>query len=190
MRKSDLNGAMKLNRRSAVLGIGTVLAGAEGTLGRDGRQVHTMVLTGSDSWFRLNVAGYQFPGISNDEWDSNWLIIDGAVRLDGREWRFKEPCLTTFEALRLASWLEGCAQGKTAELECSFTEPNLQFDLIEAHTLRISFALEAKPPWVSPDDYSTRYGFNCPVGAEVLKAASDLRSQLARFPVRGGSAPA
>jgi hypothetical protein len=147
-----------------------------------------MVLTGEDSWFGLVITGYQFPEISNDEWDSNWLIIDGSVSLSGREWHFRDPCLTTFEAMRLADWLEACAQGKAPKPYCGFTEPNLQFDLVDAHTVRVSFALESAPPWARQGDDWTKHGFNVPVGPALVKAASELRYQLERFPVRGGRA--
>jgi hypothetical protein len=148
-----------------------------------------MLLTGDESWFRLVIAGYQFPEITNDEWDSNWLIVDGSVSLTGREWRFRDPCLTNFEATRLADWMEACARGNPAKPYCGFVEPNLQFDLIDAQTMRVSFALESAPPWAKKGDDWTKHGFNFPVGPALVKAASDLRHQLERFPVRGPRTP-
>jgi hypothetical protein len=145
-----------------------------------------MVLTGGDSWFRLIIAGYQFPDNNNDEWDSDWLFIDGSVRLNGKEWSFRDPCLTTFEAADLADWLIACAEGKASEPYCAFTEPNLHFDLVDAQTMRISFALESAPPWAKQGDDWTKRGFNLSVGAALVKAAADLRDQLQNFPLRGG----
>ena len=148
--------------------------------------MHPMVLMSGDSWFRMIVARYQFPNNNNDEWDSNWLIIDGSVRLNGKEWQFRDPCLTTFEAEDLADWLEACAQGKAVKPYCAFTEPNLQFDLVDAQDIRVSFALESAPPWAKQGDDWTKHGFNLPVGPDLVKAASDLRHQLQSFPLRGG----
>ncbi|WP_156400382.1 hypothetical protein [Caulobacter sp. Root655] len=131
------------------------------------------------------IVDYQFPKIIDDEWDSNWLIVDGAVRLAGREWRFRDPCLTAFEARRLADWLDACVRGKAEKPYCGFTEPNLQFDLIDPQTLRVSFALESAPPWAKKGDDWTEHGFNLPVGPALAEAASNLRHQLRAFPVRG-----
>jgi hypothetical protein len=73
----------------------------------DGRfELEPMVLAGDNSGCRLTILGYQFPDDTTDEYDSNWLVIGGEVWLDGREWQFRDPCLTTFEAKRLADWLE------------------------------------------------------------------------------------
>jgi hypothetical protein len=145
-----------------------------------------MKLTGNDSSFRMEVVRYQFPENAQDEWDSNWLIIAGAVRLDGREWQFRDPCLTTFEALQLADWLDACADHRAEKPYCGFTEPNLQFDLVDPETMRVSFALESAPPWAKQGDDWTMHGFNFPVGPALHEAASDLRSQLQKFPLRAG----
>ena len=177
---------MALNRRTAAIAMGLVLVGAIRAQGSEVDRVPPMVLEAGDSWFRLIVAGYQFPNNNDDEWDSNWLIIDGSVRLDGKEWRFRDPCITTFEAIELVDWLEACARGNPAEPYCALTEPNLQFDLVDARTIRVSFALESAPPWAKQEDDWTKHGFNLPVGPNLVKAAKELRSQLDRFPVRGG----
>jgi hypothetical protein len=175
---------MNLNRRAATLGIGLAVVGAMEARGAEEDHVPQMVLTGGDSW--LIIVRYQFPENTTDEWDSNWLIIDGSVRLNGKDWRFRDPCLTTFEAEDLAGWLEACALGKAAHPYCAFTEPNLQFDLVDPKTMRVSFALETAPPWAKQGDDWTKHGFDLDVGPALLKAASELRHQLQNFPVRGG----
>lgn len=180
---------MKIDRRSVALGIGAALVVPMDARGDEKGRVHPMVLTGENSWFRLKIAGYQFPDNVNDEWDSNWLIIDGSVRLTGREWRFRDPCLTTFEAVSLADWFEACAHGKPREPYCSFTEPNLQFDLVDDRTVRVSFALESAPPWAKQGDDWNKHGFNLAVGPALVAAASELRHQLESYPVRGGRVP-
>lgn len=144
-----------------------------------------VTLTGDDSSVRLTIVGYQFPEIIGDEWDSNWLIVDGSARLEGREWRFRDPCLTAFEAIELANWLEACARGTAGKSYCGFTEPNLEFELVDPQTLRVSFALEAAPPWSKIGDELVQHGFNVPVGPALSEAAADLHRQLQSFPVRG-----
>jgi len=61
----------------------------------------------------LSPLRYQFGSSSTPrDWDANWLIIAAAVRLsDGRSWSFADPCLTTWEARELASWLRGVLAG-------------------------------------------------------------------------------
>ena len=145
----------------------------------------SMVLAGDNSWFQLTIDRYQFPHNTNDEWDSNWLVVEGQVRLDGREWMFIDPCLTTFEVQQLADWLEAAAAGTADKPFCGFVEPNLQFDLVEARVLRVSFALESAPPWAEQGDDWRKHGFNVPIGPSLGDAAQALRRQLKNFPVRG-----
>ncbi|WP_420878293.1 WapI family immunity protein [Sphingobium yanoikuyae] len=49
------------------------------------------IFEGPTGELRLEVEGYQFPDVPNDEWDSNWLVITGDAVLDGRSWRFRDP---------------------------------------------------------------------------------------------------
>jgi len=40
------------------------------------------------------------------DWDANFLVIRGEVQTgDGRGWTFMDPCLTTWEAQKLSTWL-------------------------------------------------------------------------------------
>jgi hypothetical protein len=143
-----------------------------------------MRLNGGDSWFELAILGYQFPKIKNDAWDSNWLIIEGHVSLSGRDWHFRDSCLTTFEVLQLAQWLDAVATGSAAAASCGFTEPNLQFERQSASTIRVSFALESAPPWAHPDDDWEKHGFEIPISPMLAIAAEQLRKQLVPFPER------
>lgn len=147
--------------------------------------LHEMTFKGDNSSFRLLILRYQFPNIHDDEWDSNWLVVQGRVCLDSKEWVFRDPCLTTFEAARLADWLGAIARGEKENDLCCFIEPNLQFDRQANNTVRISFALEAAPPWAAKDDFDTTYDFEVPIGPELTMAARSLRQQLSRFPRRG-----
>lgn len=140
---------------------------------------------GRDAWFLLTISGYQFPNVSDDEWDSNWLVIEGHVNLRGREWRFRDPCMTTFEARSLADWLEALSQGAQALPYCALTEPNLEFDRVSEKAIRVCFGLESAPPWAKRGENWTKHSFAVPIGPALADTAAQLRRQLAGFPERG-----
>lgn len=52
-----------------------------------------MILQSRDfSAFELRVAGYQFPDIESDEFDANWLVVEGLVApADERAWKCRDP---------------------------------------------------------------------------------------------------
>jgi hypothetical protein len=50
------------------------------------------------SEFELQIAGYQFPEIQDDEWDSNWLMIRVMFYSETHKWEAVDPCLDTYEA--------------------------------------------------------------------------------------------
>lgn len=151
----------------------------------------------------LTVTGYQFPDISGSgpqDWDANWLNVAGTVRLpDGRRHAFVEPCLTTWEADGLASWLLSAAESRTPgqdgrRPDLTFTEPCLGFVAgVEGDTvrLRVYLSLEAEPPFV----VGGRPGIHqnhVPLAlsrAAVDRAAHDLIAELRAYPVRGRSGP-
>ena len=148
-----------------------------------------MKLEGPHGTFELSIVTYQFPQIDTEYWDANWLIVEGKVGLHGRSWTFRDPCLMTDEAERLAHWLADCASGVAEKEYCGFTEPNLQFDRTSLSSIRIGFALESAPPWATPGDDWTKHGFEVTIGPQLAIAAEQLRSQLAAFPVRGVAPP-
>ena len=146
-----------------------------------------VVLAGEGSSFELEIVSYQFPQISKDRWDSNWLIIAGRVRLGARDWEFRDPCLTTFEVADLADWLDACVAGQPEFAYCAFTEPSLEFELVDESTIRLELAIEAAPPWAEHDEVlDGGYGVNIPVGPAIQEAANNLRKQLQQFPERAG----
>ena len=142
-----------------------------------------MILEGVGGSLRLSFVSYQFPSNYDDEWDSNWLIVAGVASLDGKEWSFQDPCLTTFEAEQLADWLDKTANGVSRD-SIGFVEPNLQFDRLSVSSIRVSFALESAPPWARSNDDWDRHGFELPVSPTLSVAAAQLRQQLSRFPLR------
>jgi hypothetical protein len=144
-----------------------------------------MRLAARDTRFELRVVGYQFPGNATAEYDSNWLVIEGAVRHPRGDWRFRDPSLLTYEVARLADWLEAVASGTEPRPWCGFIEPNLSFDVAGegvARVLRVSFGCESLPPWAARGE---EVAVEFPVaGLDLGAAAASLRGQLGEFPQR------
>ena len=143
------------------------------------------------SEFELRIAGYQFPGFSGDEFDDNWLIVEGRVApADERAWEFRDPALLTWEVERLSIWLEALASGQTVEDDEDFVEPNLRFEVAESAqdtiTIRVYFELESRPAWFFADAAGMNdLWVDLRVDTDDLRAAAeDLRHDLARFPPR------
>src|SRR3954452_11841563 len=59
----------------------------------------------------LKILGYQFPHLETQQYDSNWLIVSGNVTGPIGSWQFSDPFLLTYEAERLASWMDAVADG-------------------------------------------------------------------------------
>lgn len=144
--------------------------------------------------------GYQFPHCSElGDWDANWLMIAGAARLaSGEAWKFRDSCLTTWEAASLAEWLRQTANGIIKPVDFPsdeerlkvFTEPNVAFSLAartsSTCTVRVHFSLESRPAWLTDDDPDL---FDFFVEVEITKAAllgatTEWLSELAAFPAR------
>jgi hypothetical protein len=143
------------------------------------------------SEFELRVAGYQFPDIKSDEFDTNWLVIEGRVApADERAWEFRDPALLTWEVESLCGWLEAVALGQDVEEGEDFLEPNLRFEVAagdeETITIRVYFELESRPPWFFADVAGMDdLWLDLRVDSDDLRAAAkDLRRDLARFPPR------
>ena len=138
-------------------------------------------------WFELTFMGYQFPGTTDNNWDANWLVVEGRISLSRCSWSFKDPCLLVSEAIELADWMTKLSEGSFEENQIGFVEPNLKFEVLnygwEKTAVRVHFSHEAKPQmWRYTDA-------DCWFEAEVdptclAEAAESLRSDLLRFPVR------
>ena len=149
-----------------------------------------MRLTSDDgSLFEMSVGSYQFPDIQNEPYDSNWLLIRIHVVHPRGEWTTVDPCLLTDELEDLANWFGAIAEGKAADVEQNFTEPNLMFRLRETpegRSLRVYFELESRPSWaesrVSPEE---DLFLDFPLGElDLARAAEELRGELALYPER------
>jgi hypothetical protein len=58
------------------------------------------------TFFELGIAAYQFPELEGEPYDSNWVIIAGQAQVNGRAWKFKDPCLLAGEVSDSADWLD------------------------------------------------------------------------------------
>ena len=142
------------------------------------------------SSFRLKLVGYQYPEITNDEFDSNWLNVRIDVTLPMGSWSATAPALLAQEVQLLADWLDYVAARTQNEDETGFTEPNLWFKIIrhanENRILRVHFEIEYRPPWARShvfgiDEYFAEFALS---DADLHQAATSLRTQLAQYPPR------
>ena len=137
----------------------------------------------------LRILGYQYPDLETEEYDSNWLNVEGKVAHPRGNWKFRDPCLLTYEASRLADWLDSLARGTLSSEEVSFIEPNISFRSVESPeggSLRVYFELEARPPWAPSDvveDEQCSIDFRLSE-FELRRAAASLRDQLTNYPQR------
>src|SRR5260370_21243399 len=78
-------------------------------------------------FLELRILGYEFPHIETAEYDSNWLVVAGNVTHSRGSWQFTHPCLLTYEAEQLASWMDALVETDRFPTTCGFIEPNLEF---------------------------------------------------------------
>lgn len=79
----------------------------------------------------LAIEDYQFPDFpvaGEHDHDANWLMVCCQVTDGASCWSFRDPCLLTWEALKLGEWLGRVAAGEVPE-RLAFLEPDLAFDL-------------------------------------------------------------
>jgi hypothetical protein len=145
----------------------------------------------------LEPVRYEFANPADDEWDDNWLVISGDVSAPDTEWQFAVPCLTTFEAKQISTWLRSVADGSipVSVIEdagvvpsLEFTEPNLAFSVDsykdESTSVRVHFALETKPVGQSSDDRDQFWVEVAVTAADLDSAADEWDKALSVFPDR------
>ena len=146
----------------------------------------------SGNAFEAVMLGYEHPNVTEDWWDSNWLIMNGAVATPETSWRFVEPCVTTFELAGLADWLQTLRDGPPASAEYAFAEPNLVFSWsrLPSPVLRVRLAHASAPPGSASDDERVR-GVTLDFPIDELNVdgiVGELRNALIEYPIRGGAA--
>lgn len=140
----------------------------------------------------LDIEGYQFPSFRSQEdfdHDANWLNLVGEVRrADGVSWRFRDPCLTTWEAAQLLTWLQKVIASTEPSEAPEFIEPNLRFAVggnSESHVnLHVTLSQEiAEPPIVKRQPKETKLSLD--TDKQQLRAVViALEEQIATFPPR------
>ncbi|AIM60327.1 hypothetical protein IX49_07240 [Cellulophaga lytica] len=135
----------------------------------------------------LKITNYQFPKITDCEYDSNWLLIYLNVKSDCGNWQTVDPSLLVGDVIEIIEWFEKISQNKTPKYEClDFIEPNLAFELIKAgmdfKTVRIKFDLESRPK--SADDKKD-YFVDCKMdNSQLQKVIKGLKKELKPYPIR------
>ena len=146
----------------------------------------------SGNTFEAVMLGYEHPNVTEDWWDSNWLIVNGTVATPESSWRFVEPCVTTFELAGLAEWLQTVRRGMPSSSEYAFAEPNLVFSWsrLPAPVLRVRFSHASAPPECTDVDQRSR-GVTLEFPIDELNVdgiVGELRNALIEYPIRGGAA--
>lgn len=151
-------------------------------------------------YVELTVSGYEFAGgpstPDEPDWDANWLMIAGKVWDGDQSWAFHDPCMTTWEAQQLASWLRGLGNAHPAtvesadpeELRLYMTEPNVMFELNRTSegitTLDVFFDAESQPPsGLNDEGLGHRVRLTMPQ-ADVAAAANEWERELMSYPIR------
>jgi hypothetical protein len=144
------------------------------------------LISDDGSRFTMDVLGYQYPDIEDDEWDSEWLTVVGNVSTSRGKWAFRDSCLTTFELQSLVEWFRTLEQARPGS-SMDFTEPNLLFKKdAEGGALIVSFSQEAAPPWATESErYRDGTSVRLLVSADQLVAAVRALEQFRdRYPIR------
>ncbi len=137
----------------------------------------------------LSIVGYQFPDQAVDPWESNQLLMALRIVSPRGTWEIVDPCLTTWEASRLASWLTAfVVAGDRTPATVSAPNVTVSARPVTGSTVALvaCFELEQRPPWAASVGGDGVLCVELEVStADVVVAAAALRADLARFPQRG-----
>ena len=135
----------------------------------------------------FRITNYQFPKITNCEYDSNWLLVYLKVKSDCGNWQTIDPSLLVRDLKDIIEWFEKLSNDiETDSDSLVFMEPNLEFELIknqsDLKTVRIKFDLESRPQ--NADD-EKEYFVDCELNnAELKEIVSELKKELEKYPER------
>jgi len=137
----------------------------------------------------LSSQNYQFPDTDDKDWDGNWLLIEIKVVENNKTWKRIDPFLLTSDWLGIIDWfgeLSKYVEPKSSNM--SFTEPNLEFELLSVNKesdkikFRIKLALECVPSF-HKGEWSVAYEFE--LNAVECKIISDnCLEEYKKFPER------
>lgn len=140
----------------------------------------------------MTVIDYEFPEAHDDQYDSNWLVIEIRATLAKDSWSASFPCMLTGELADLADWLDAVADGKTTSARLGFIEPNLYFEVIESEPKKFCVYIDAelRPARVLGDDSDNDKAICIEfelIPAELKDAVVSLRTYQRAFPIRAGA---
>lgn len=144
---------------------------------------------------QMSVAGYEFPEVTNDPYDANWLVIGIALQLvyGAWHWQVEDAGALSWELEDCILWLEQLSQGEAvAQEQFGFSEPDISFEVIrndDGSVVGLTMYLmdEFQPPTkvlVPRENNIVALRFHTP--PEVLhEFAQGLAEDLKQFPRRG-----
>jgi hypothetical protein len=141
--------------------------------------------------FEMKVAGYQFPHLQHEPYDSDWLNITVSVKHPRGAWSKTDACMLTFELAQLIDWLRWIADDRPTHSEESFMEPELRFEWFGGgrNVLRVNLDYSLRPAWSpyhGPDKEEELFVEFAATPEDLRGAAALLRDDLKKFPVRVG----
>tara|TARA_R110000868_G_scaffold31045_1_gene114109 strand:+ start:45 stop:491 length:447 start_codon:yes stop_codon:yes gene_type:complete len=134
----------------------------------------------------FKITNYEFPKITDCEYDSNWLLIYLDVKSDCGNWKTSHPSLLTRDVKRIIEWFKELSENIRTENSLDFLEPNIAFELLEFRTdkklIRILFDLESRPQNANDEK---EYFVDCEMDNNTLKkVATELKKEAEPFPER------
>ncbi len=135
----------------------------------------------------FKITNYQFPEITDCEYDSNWLLIYLKVKSDCGNWQTVDPSLLVGDLKEIIEWFEKLSNNiETDSDSLVFMEPNLEFELTKKSTekkhIRIIFDLESRPQnAVDEKEYFVDCVFN---NDELKLIAKELEKEVQQYPIR------
>ncbi len=143
----------------------------------------------------LSVAGYEFPDVSKDAYDANWLIIRAILQSVHGAWRWQveDAGALTWELAGCVTWLRALGADETVAAErWGFSEPDISFEVIRQDDGRVlglvvNLKDEFQPPTkvlVPRQGNVASLRFHTPPDALYALAAA-LEADLVQFPQRG-----
>ncbi|MFE5118355.1 hypothetical protein [Streptomyces sp. NPDC056669] len=146
-----------------------------------------VLLADHEHRIKLRPLCYQFPVVSGDQYDDNWLVTGGEVTTPEGSWSFADPCLLTDEACQISPWLRAVGGATLAgtQPDLHFLEPVLSFSHTGSSFVRVHLSQEAAPPWLDGEERLDEYVIEIKATADGLRQAADEWDRcLAPFPPR------
>lgn len=147
--------------------------------------------------FQLSVVGYEFPEVTDDLQDANWLVIRiGIASVYGAwQWQVEDAGALTWELQKCVDWLSGLEEAPSGhQNQYEFSEPDVSFEVIrndEDKVIGLSVHLtdDFQPPTkviVPRDANVATLRFHTP--SDVLREFTDeLANETILYPIRGMS---